>query len=284
MGLDLALQGLWQGASIGLAGLGFALIFLTAKELHFAFGITVAIGGYLVYAMYGAGVPFAVAAVAAVVVTGVLGALVRYVLYRRLGDHLAVLLFSFGLAIIAQNVLQLKFGATQRSAPYASLSRVVELPGTDVRVRVVQLVGAALFLVIFLALAIVIRKTRIGLGLIAVMRDPEMAELVGVRPEQMRVLAYLVGSGLAGLAGALQVVESGVSPGAGFELLLFAVIATLLAGKHLLRAGLAGVALGVALSLAAWPLPAQYQTLTVFGAIIAILFVRMRNLPRIAVR
>lgn len=284
MGVDLALQGLWQGASIGLAGLGFALIFLTAKELHFAFGVTVAIGGYVVYAMYGAGVPFAIAAVVAVVVTGLLGVAARYFLYRRLGDHLAVLLFSFGLAIIAQNILQLKFGATQRSAPYASLSRVIELPGVDVRVRVVQLLAGALFLAVLILLTIMMRTTRTGLSLIAVMRDPEMAELVGVSPERMRVLAYLLGSGLAGLAGALQVVESGVSPGAGFELLLFAVIATLLAGKHLLGAGVVGLALGVALSLAAWPLPAQYQSLTVFGVIIVILFARMRNLPRIAVR
>lgn len=284
MGLDLALQGIWQGAPIGLAGLGFALIFLTAKELHFAFGVTVAGGGYIVYSLFEAGLPFVVSTAAAVVVTAVVGGLVRYLLYRPLGDHLAVLLFSFGLAIIAENLLQLKFGAHQLSAPYESMGRVIELPVLDVRVRVIQLVAAGLFFAVFAGLAIMMRRTRTGLGLTAVMRDPEMAELVGIRPERMRVLAYLVGSGLAGLAGSLQVVESGVSPSAGFELFLMAVIATLLAGQHLLRAGIWGVGLGLALSLSAWPLPAQYQTLTVFGVIVVILFLRMRSLPRVAVR
>lgn len=283
LGLELALRGILEGAPIGIAALGFALIFRTAKELHFAYGVTIALGGYLTYTLSSVGLPLPISGLLAALICAAGGGVLRYGAYRKLHDHYAVLLFSFGLAIVLENVLQLLYGAHDITASSDWLNHVVTLvPGTTLSARVIHLLGLVLMVVAWLVVRWLVIRTRTGLGLTAVVRDAEMAELVGVKAERMKVLAYVVGSGLAGIAGALTVVSSGVRPSLGFELLLYGFIATLLAGMAFTQAALWGLALGVALNLSAWVLPAQYRTLVVFVLIAAYLVVRMRRMPRFA--
>lgn len=280
--LELLFRGLLQGAGYGLAGLGFAIIFRTAKELHFAFGVTIAIGGYAAYSLNNAGLPIVAAFLVAIVVCAAFGMAVRYLAYRRL-SHDAVLLFSFGLTIVLENILQIVYGPADQVLRHEGLSRVVELvPGTGFVAQLVHLLGPVLVLLAFLATGWLLYRTKTGLGMLAVIRDQEMAELVGVRVERMKLLAYAVGSGLAGMAGVLTVVGSGVRPTLGFQLILYGFIATILAGDRFANAALWGLLLGIGQSVSALVLPAHYGTLVVFVGLITFLVYRMRGLPRFA--
>lgn len=283
LGLQLALRGLLEGAAFGLAGLGFAVIFNAAKELNFAYGVTIAFGGYVTYTAHGAGVPLALSALVAVVLCGALGAAMRFFVFRRLPDHHAVLLVSFGIAVILENLLHIGYGVHDVAVNSPALSRLVTFSDrAGLSARLIDVLAIALAVAVWFAFKTVVERSRTGLGLIAVIRDAEMAELVGVRVERMKVLAYALGSALAGIAGSLTVVSSGVRPSLGFELLLFGFIATLLAGADFTRAALWGVAIGVVLNLAAWFLPASYNTLVLFVILVAFLVGRMRRMPRFA--
>jgi len=283
LGLELALRGVLEGAAIGIAGLGFAIIFRTARELHFAYGVTIAIGGYASYSMTSVGVPIAIAMVLAAVISAGIGAVIRYTAYRHLG-HDAVLLFSFGLAVVLENVLLIVYGVHNVVLDSPALNRVVQIiPETNLSARIIDLLNPVIVLIAWLAVRRVVGKTKTGLGMTAVIRDPEMAELVGVKVERMKVLSYAIGSGLAGIAGAMTVVASGVKPTLGFKLLLFGFIATMLAGNRFTRAALWGIVIGVALNLSAWWLPAHYGTVVVFAGLITYLVVRMRKMPRFAI-
>lgn len=283
LGFELAFGGLLEGVPYGLAGLGFAIIFLTARELHFAYGTTIAIGGYATYSITAAGLPLPVAGLLAVAFCTMLGVIIRFGAYRRLKGHYAVLLFSFGLTVILENVLAIGYGVSDVVVSSPTLSRVIQIvPNTNISARLVQLLGLGILIVAWLVVRWMLVHTKLGLGMTAVIRDPEMAELVGVKAERMKVLAYAMGSGLAGIAGGLTVVSSGVRPSLGFELLIYGFIATLLAGARFTDAALWGLALGVALNISALGFPSEYRTLIVFVALVAYLMVRMRYMPRFA--
>ena len=268
------------GALYGLAAVGFALIFQAARELHFAYGVTAAMAGYILYSSVTSGLGIWVGLGGAIVAASLLGALSRYVFYRRLGDHFAVLLFSFGLTIVLENVLQAIFGAEDRVIPPTDLTQSITLvPGTSIQTRWIDLIGLATLIVSTALLVLVLKRTRLGLGLNAVMRDPQMADLVGVRVEWMKVVAYAIGCAFAALAGSIKVLGSGVSPYVGFELLLFAFILTVLGGKSITMVAVWGLIIGMLESSVSTIVPAHFAELTVFALVIVYLIIKNLRTP-----
>lgn len=270
---DLLLTGLLDGARIGVAALGFALIFYTTKELHFAYGALLAAGGYLYYSLVvDQGLPLLLAAVIALAASALIGGLIQRFLYRRLDDHLAVLLFSFGMAIILENLLHIYYGPTDKVMPPGDLTATVSLFGTPL--RVIDLVTVGIFLVVWTGLWHMLERRQIGLAIRAVMRDSTMSDLVGIRTGRIKVFAYTLGSAIGAVAGLIAVTRSGVRPGSGFDLMLFAFIATLLGAGKLSHVAAWSLALGLFMGLVAWPFPTELQTLFAFFAMLVYLVVR----------
>lgn len=271
------LTGLLDGARIGVAALGFALIFYTTKELHFAYGALLAASGYLYYSLVvEQGLPALLAAPVALAFGALVGTVIQRWLYRRLADHLAVLLFSFGMAIILENVLHIMFGPTDKVLPAGPLTKTVSLFGTPL--RVIDLVTVAIFLVVWAGLWYMLERRQIGLAIRAVMRDSTMSDLVGIRTGRIKVFAYALGSAIGAAAGLIAVTREGVRPGSGFDVMLFAFIATLLGSGRLSHVAAWSVALGLFMGLVAWPFPTEMQTLFAFFAMLVYLVVRSLDL------
>jgi branched-chain amino acid transport system permease protein len=282
LGLQLAYHGLAYGAVLALAGLGFAIIFYAARELHFAYGAIIAASGYIVYVcttMLGMHILFAV--LLGLVFAAVLGGAVRYLFFRKL-DHDGVLLFGFGLAIVIQNLLQIIFGPTDKVIHEPGLTANVTIPQIGFSLQVADIITIVLAIVISVGFTIVLKRTRFGLAMNAVMKDPDMAELVGVRSQWMKIAAYAIGSTIAAVAAGSTVIVSGVNPHIGFNLLLYAFMITLLSRGRLHLILYIGLAFGVLVNLTAWFLPAQYGTLLVFAVIFAFLLVAGRRTPILA--
>lgn len=281
MPIELLVNGFLEGSRIALAGMGFALIFYTTKELHFAYGVLIAAAGYVCYWMIAvAGISAFVAVPVSLLFGAASGAAVQRFLYRHLPDHLSVLLFSFGLAILLENLLHLRFGPNDLIMPPGPLTEGVVL-FDRIYVRVIDFVALGVFAVVWAGIWYLLDRRRIGLALRAVMRDPEVSELVGIKTGQIKLFAYAVGSLIGALAGIISVTRSGVRPGAGFDLMLFAFIVTLLGIGKMHRVVLWGVGLGVFMSLVAWQLPTEMRTLMAFGAMLIYLVLRTREGPLI---
>lgn len=280
MPIELLVNGFLEGSRIALAGMGFALIFYTTKELHFAYGVLIAAAGYVCYWMIAvAGITGFIAVPIALAVGAASGAAVQHFLYRRLPDHLSVLLFSFGLAILLENLLHLRFGPNDLILPPSIMTGGVVL-FDRIYVRVIDFVGLGVFAAVWAGMWYLLARRRIGLALRAVMRDPEVSELVGIRTGQVKLFAYAVGSLIGALAGVISVTRTGVRPGAGFDLMLFAFIVTLLGIGRMHRVVLWGIGLGVFMSLVAWRLPTEMRTLMAFAAMLIYLVARTHERPR----
>lgn|GEM_PF-4037703 len=282
LGLQLAYHGLAHGAVLALAGLGFSIIFYTARELHFAYGAIIAATAYVVYTGSAIlGLPIALAVLIGIVFAAVLGGLIRLTFYSKL-DHDGVLLFSFGLTIVLQNVLQALFGPSDKVVDEPVLTSNIDIPQIGFSLQVADVVTIGIAIVISIAFGLVFKRTRFGLAMNAVMKDPEMAELVGVRAPWIKVAAYAIGSGLAAIAAGSTVIVSGVDPHIGFNLLLYAFMIALLSRGRLNIIIWLGLGFGVLINLTAWVLPARYGSLLVFAVIFIFLLVAARRNPILA--
>ena len=271
MFLDLLVNGLFAGVPIAVAGLGFALIWYTSKEFHFLYGTLLAASAYIVYTLADAGVNLVLAFIIVMVLAAAFGALLKHQVYRRLGSPLSVLMLSFGLAIVLQNVLQIIYGPSDvvLSQDGLAATSITVIPGTDITRQGNDVLSLGLLIVLWIAVAVVMSRTDTGLAMQSVMTDPEAAQYVGVRPGRIRWIAYAVGSAIGALGGALSMLGAGVRPTTGFDVMLYAFMATFLAGGVLSRVPLWGLAIGVALSLVAYKLPTNFNTLIVFGLMLA---------------
>ncbi len=250
MPLELLVNGLLEGTRIGLAGLGFAIIFYTTEELHFAYGAMIAASGYLAYLLLaGAGLPGVIVVLVVLLAGAGAGAAVQRYLYRSLPTPLAVLLFSFGFAIVIENALHLAFGPDDLVLPASVVSQSVHISWpVPIFARVIDFIAMGAFLLVWALMYLLLDRHRTGMALRAVMHDPEMSELVGIRTGRVKVLAYALGSAIGAMSGIIAVVRTGVRPTSGFDIMLFAFIVTLLGVGNIHRVAAWGVGLGAFMS------------------------------------
>ncbi len=282
MFLDLLVNGFFQGVPIAIAALGFALIWYASKEFHFLYGVMLAAAGFGLYSLVGAGANLFLALVIVVVIASIIGAVLEYWFYRRLGSPLSVLLFSFGLAIVLQNVLQILYGPQDVVLSHNDLASrsVMVVPFADITRQANDVVAFGALVVVWVGIGLLMTRTDFGLGLQAVMTDPEAAQYVGVRPARMRAGAYALGSAIGALAGALSMVGFGVRPTTGFDVMLFAFMATFLGGGVLMKVPAWGLVVGALPSVLAWQVPTNFNTLITFVIMLTYVVVR-RQLPQL---
>jgi branched-chain amino acid transport system permease protein len=272
--LDLLASGVFEGARIGLAAIGFALIFYTTKELHFAFGVLATASAYSFFlVMDSLGWPAVLAVLTGLGFGALIGAGVQFLFYRRMRDELGVLLFSFGLAVIVENVLHLVFGPSEQVLPSSAVTRTIAV-GDEIIGRYIDVVGLVAFLLVWLFLWNMLERQRIGLAVRAVMKDPAMSELVGIRSGRIKVFAYAVGSAIGAISGMVDVARTGIKPSSGFDLMLLAFIATILGAGSLNRVAAWAMGLGIFMALVAWRFPTELRLLLTFTVMLAYLVLR----------
>ena len=274
--IELLFVGVFAGTKIGIAALGFALIFFTTREMHFAFGALAVMAAYTCYAVVSAlgvgpaglflGIPVAFA------VTALVSVALHRQIYLRLMSVTPVLLTSLGISMVLENSLQILFTPEVQILTYPALTRVAEFG--FLRMRVIDIGATVLFIVIAVALDVFMNHTRLGQGLGATIEDPEMAELVGIRTARMRVGAYCVGALLGATSGIVSLLDTGVRPAGGFLLLLHALIVTILGRGSLRLVAIWSVVFGVLQSLWAWQFETGYTELAVFAIVVLYLMAR----------
>jgi branched-chain amino acid transport system permease protein len=267
-------SGFFDGTRIAVAAVGFGLIFYTTRELHFAYGTVLAACGYLaIFLVTSLALPLGVAAVITVLAATAAGVLIKGGLYRWLPNHLAVLLFSFGLTIVLQNFLLIVAGPDQQRLDVGWLTGTSRV-GHDIIIQGVDFASLGILAIVWLGVYVLIERRKLGLAIRAVMRDPEMAEYVGVRKASVGIAVYAIGSGIAAGSALIQVTRTGVDPITGFDIMLSAFVATILGAGQIYRLIGWAIALGVIQGLVSWQLPSTWTQLVVYGAMLGYLVVR----------
>ncbi|WP_406118017.1 branched-chain amino acid ABC transporter permease [Streptomyces sp. NBC_00989] len=201
--LQTLVGGLSLGAVYALVAMGFSLVYRTMGLVNFAHADIAMIGAYAASTFYlTSKLPFAVAMVVAIVVTGAIGLVIERVL-RPLEnkDFDLMLIGTIGFGIVLQAVAILIWGTTGRAVPSPVQAAPLDLFGIRVRTYDLLVMGVAALAVI--GLAWFLARTKRGAAMQAVAMDHEAATAVGIDVGRSNALAFSIGAGLAALAGGL---------------------------------------------------------------------------------
>lgn len=239
-----------------LLALGLSLIFGLVGVINFAHGSFFALGAYFAYTLqsyFG----FWGAALAALLIVGILATLIEKSLLRRLYDRdpLSGLLVTFGLALVLEDAIRTIWGpAGLPFDPPSYLSGLIVYgPIVQTKYRLVVL------LIALIALAIIwflLMRTRVGAVTRAGSRDPVMVQLLGINIFGLFTLLFGVGASLAALAGILAAPLWGLEPTLGAKAIMPSFVVVAIGGLgSLLGAVFAGLLIGliVGMSVAFYP-------------------------------
>jgi ABC-type branched-subunit amino acid transport system ATPase component/branched-subunit amino acid ABC-type transport system permease component len=203
--LPFIVTGLTAGAVYGLAAVGLVLTYKTSGVFNFAHGAMATVAAYAFYALHiSHGVSWPVAALVCIVIVGPAMGLVLELLARAVGTATleARVAATVGVLLIVEAAVVLIYGSTQvRTVPVFLPSGHFKLFGTAVGYADVITFGVAV--VATAVLSAILRLSRSGLAMRAVVEDPALLDLAGTSPVATRRLAWCIGAGLAAMSGVL---------------------------------------------------------------------------------
>jgi len=276
--------GILIGGLYGLAAAGLSLVFGVLKVLNVAHGELIMLGGYAAFwsvALLGVD-PFGslalvtpLALLAGVVLYGALfGFVVRANEATREKNSL---LIGFGLALVLHASAVRLWTADERSivTPYGGA--VISLGSLSI--PVVRLLSLLLAFAITGGLQLLLTHWRWGKAIRATADDWQAALLTGIDVRRAYLLAFAIGTGLAGAAGVLVTVSYSVSPSIGLEWTLKALIVVVLAGLgSMIGTFVGGILLGVAEALSAAAFGGPYREVVGLVLFVVVLCARPRGL------
>src|SRR5690349_9899555 len=184
------------GALYSLLALGIALLFGIMNLINFAYGELLMIAGYSLVLFASAAVPLMVLGMVAVVVVASL--LMDRVAFKpvRSADPTTLLITSFALSYLLQNVAIMVFGSLPRTTGAGSgLNHSFEIGGVAISWLDVAVIGVSGALIA--GLVLLIRGTSIGVQMRAAAEDFEMARLLGVRADRVIAVTFAIAGVLA---------------------------------------------------------------------------------------
>jgi branched-chain amino acid transport system permease protein len=236
----LTVAGLAMGMIIFIIASGLTLIFGLMDVFNFGHGIFIALGAFVAMSVLGNLTAWieadnlalnlaalGVAALAAMAAAALAGLVFERLLIRRVyGQHLKQILITMGGMVVGEELIKMFWGPQQMPMPLpAALTGTVEFG--DAAVEKYRLLALAVGVVVFLALILLLNRTKIGLLVRAGVQDREMVESLGYRIKRLFIGVFMAGSALAGLGGVMWgLYQQGVTPqmGAQVNVIIFMVI------------------------------------------------------------
>ena len=289
-------NGLTLGSIYALVALGYTLVYGILGLINFAHGEVVMVGAltalaaskFLLAAALPPSVVFVLAFLLAALVCMALSVVIERIAYRPLRNapRLAPLITAIGVSIILQQLAMMLWGRSYHAMPQLLPETAFALGGVQITVIQIVIIGVAGLTMA--ALLVLVNRTRLGRAMRATAENPGIAALMGVDANRIIVLAFMIGSALAALAGMLVASNYGIAHyNMGFMLGLKAFTAAVLGGiGNLAGAVVGGLLLGVIEALGAGyigdltggVLGSQYQDVFAFFVLIGVLVLRPAGL------
>lgn len=228
-----------------IAALGLGIIFGLMRVVNLAHGAFITLGAYTAYAVNLLDGGVLLSFVLAPLIVGFFGVLVEQVIVKgRYKKPVEVVLATWGVAIVIRQLIKIIFGQRSKTVPTpdALLGNVV-LSG--ISVSIYRLFIFTLALVLFAGTIYVFFRTPFGVQSRAVVQNKSMSSALGVNTDRINTVSFAIGSGLAGLAGAVLAPLAGANPTLGLSYLLESFFVVTISGiGNLTGIFLVSVALG----------------------------------------
>lgn len=292
------MDGLIAGSMIGLGAVGITLTYSILRFANFAHGELISSGAYFALmaasalgALFGGlttplgpfsfGWALPIAAVAAFVFNGLLALVIDWLLFGRLRGQRATIIIlvmaSFGAALTLRSLLEFIF--TSNPAYYSRALQIAMRLGGGLRATPDQLLSLAVAAVLVVAVHLMLTRTPIGRSMRAVSENPQLAGVVGIEVRQVIRVVWLLGAGLAAVAGVTAGLLVQIRPQMGFDLLLPLFAAAILGGiGSVPGAMLAGLIVGLSEAIAVQVVGAEWRAAVAFVILVAVLLIRPQGL------
>ena len=283
--MDVFFSQLFVGLSLAsillLVALGLTFTFGLMNVINMAHGEFIMAGAYTTYALQtwlGTGLitaGFVLALPAAFVIAGLMGLILELTIIRRLyGRPLDTLLVTWGVSLMLQQLARDIFGAPNVDVvapPF--LHGGIDVGGVTLSYPRLFIIGVVVVVVV--AIAIYLSRTPAGRRMRAVMQNRPLAAVSGVRTVRVDRTTFLIGSGLAGVAGVGITLLGPVGPTLGAAYIIDAFLVVIVGGLGQLRgAVLAALALGMANSFIEYSTSASIAKAGAF--LLIVLFLQWR--------
>ncbi len=280
------LNGLSWGMTVFLTAAGLSLVFGILHVLNFSHGGLLMLGAYLTYSVgtrleLSSLWAFIAVALVCAAVTGLIGAIVERLVFRRLkgvGEAYS-LIATYALLILCEGVVKLIWGIDFLSVPPPELlAGAVMFKGLFAPTYVLFVIAAGVL--VFLVMDHFLHRTDIGKRVQSVAIDPQMAGWMGINVNAVLIWTVIVGFALAGLAGALLSANQSLSPNMASALIIQAFGTLIVGGLGNIRgAFIAAILLGLITSFGDRFVP-EVPGLFFYVALALILLVRPQGLMR----
>jgi branched-chain amino acid transport system permease protein/urea transport system permease protein len=261
-----------------------ATFLLISLGLHFSFGFLnivnlvhgefILIGAYTAFQIQDWFGSSLLGIVVAPLVAALIGALAEFVLIRRLYMRpLDTLLVTFGLSLVIRQGIQLTYTANPKQVD-DPISKSITALGINIPLWRLVIVVVALSLV---AIWLLLNQSTLGVRWRAVVANPELAETMGISSNRVRTSLFAVGSGIAGLSGALLTPINTLSPQFGLRFLINSFLVVILGRPGSIKGMLiASCVLGGSLGILQFHVSTVYAQMIVL--LVAIIATRLRPL------
>jgi branched-chain amino acid transport system permease protein len=242
--LTLTIAGLAMGMMIFIMASGLTLVFGLMDVLNFGHGAFVSVGAFtatlVLLPMRGwlemdsllinLGV-LTLAMLLAMLVTGLLGwAFERVIIMPVYGQHLKQILITMGGMIVAEQMINVIWGAEQIPLPLPASFRGSIMLG-DAAIEKYRLIAVVVGIVVFVSMFLILNRTKLGLLIRAGVENGEMVEALGYRIRRLFVAVFAAGSALAGLGGVMWgLYKETLTAAMGGEIMVMVFIVVIIGG------------------------------------------------------
>jgi branched-chain amino acid transport system permease protein len=278
--MTVIFDGIASGLLLFLISVGLSVTLGLMNFVNLAHGSFAMLGGYVCVVLLNRhGVPFLAALPIVTLASAAAGVVLERTLYRRLygASHLDQVLFSIGLVFMSISIAHFFFGAQQQPLQLPPmLSGQFNLPGVDVGVYRLFLIVVGVSIAI--ALQWMIAGTRFGAQLRASVDNPRTARGLGIDVDRVFVLTFALGSGLAGLGGALGVEMLGLDPEFPVKYIVYFLIVVAVGGSGNIKGSLyASLIIGICDVAGKYYIP-QVGAFVIYAVMVATLIFRPQGL------
>jgi branched-subunit amino acid ABC-type transport system permease component len=275
--IQIIASGLTLGAMYAVSTIGLSLVYGSLNMLNMAHGALLALGGYICfYSMTALGLPGIAGVLGTILVCGIVGLLIYvFTAAPLLGSpqfETGIFIATIGFGAIVENVILRLFGPQPQPQP-------LQVPGDivigNVHIPNQNLMILAVALVLMAAIALLLKRSRLGRAIRATAQNREAAQLMGVRVGWIYAVVLALSGGLAGISGIMISSLSSLLPNMGGDPMLKAFIICIVAGLgNVTGAVIAAIALGLLEATAQYNLGTQYSFALLLLLVIVVLIWR----------
>jgi len=274
--IQYLINGVFEGSVYAMIAVGLSLIFGILEVVNFAHGEFYMLGAVFLFVFFKIlGMPYWIGVILSVMFMAAFGVLVERLTIRPLigKGWLLPIIATFALSLGLQNFIIVTFGSTPKPVVTKYANNVIDIGG-------IYFTQQRLFILIFAITAFVLlhiflKKTKTGKAMRAISQNRDAAQIVGIDTNKIYMITFAIGSGLAGLAGAIVGPIYVIYPTMGALLSLKAFACVIMGGFGNVKGAIySAYILGIIGSLGASFVSQTYKDIIIFAVLICVLLVR----------